>query len=364
MRTVAVPLNNGRPYEIVVGSPLESLGRSLGPLIKGRRALVVSAAPVARRYAKPLLNGLKAAGYAARLALMPDGERHKTLAVVGRLYREALRAGLDRRCPVIALGGGVVGDVAGFAAATFMRGVPLIHCPTTLLAMVDSSIGGKTGVDLPDGKNLVGAFWQPRLVWADLATLKSLPDRQWRTGVAEMLKYGWIDRRWDVGLDVATVDLKRIRTDLGLLESAVVKAVAAKAGVVARDERETNGERELLNLGHTFGHALETATNYRTYTHGEAISVGMAAAARLAAALGHLDPAGVAEIESTLSHWGLPVRARRKIARGKLMTAMSRDKKNVNGQFRFVVPTREGRARAVEGVPAARVDRTLREVGL
>ena len=358
MRTVAVPLNNGRPYEIVVGSPLESLGRSLGPLIKGRRALVVSAGPVARRYAKPLLNGLKAAGYAARLALMPDGERHKTLAVVGRLYREALRAGLDRRCPVIALGGGVVGDVAGFAAATFMRGVPLIHCPTTLLAMVDSSIGGKTGVDLPDGKNLVGAFWQPRLVWADLATLKSLPDRQWRTGVAEMLKYGWIDRRWDVGLDVATVDLKRIRTDLGLLESAVVKAVAAKAGVVARDERETNGERELLNLGHTFGHALETATNYRTYTHGEAISVGMAAA------LGHLDPAGVAEIESTLSHWGLPVRARRKIARGKLMTAMSRDKKNVNGQFRFVVPTREGRARAVEGVPAARVDRTLREVGL
>jgi 3-dehydroquinate synthase len=254
--------------------------------------------------------------------------------------------------------------VAGFVAATFMRGVPLIHCPTTLLAMVDSSIGGKTGVDLPDGKNLVGAFWQPRLVWADLATLKSLPDRQWRTGVAEMLKYGWIDRRWDVGLDVATVDLKRIRTDLGLLESAVVKAVAAKAGVVARDERETNGERELLNLGHTFGHALETATNYRTYTHGEAISVGMAAAARLAAALGHLDPAGVAEIESTLSHWGLPVRARRKIARGKLMTAMSRDKKNVNGQFRFVVPTREGRARAVEGVPAARVDRTLREVGL
>ena len=358
MRTVAVPLNNGRPYEIVVGSPLESLGRSLGPLIKGRRALVVSAGPVARRYAKPLLNGLKAAGYAARLALMPDGERHKTLAVVGRLYREALRAGLDRRCPVIALGGGVVGDVAGFVAATFMRGVPLIHCPTTLLAMVDSSIGGKTGVDLPDGKNLVGAFWQPRLVWADLATLKSLPDRQWRTGVAEMLKYGWIDRRWDVGLDVATVDLKRIRTDLGLLESAVVKAVAAKAGVVARDERETNGERELLNLGHTFGHALETATNYRTYTHGEAISVGMAAA------LGHLDPAGVAEIESTLSHWGLPVRARRKIARGKLMTAMSRDKKNVNGQFRFVVPTREGRARAVEGVPAARVDRTLREVGL
>lgn len=364
MRTVAVPLNNGRPYEIVVGSPLESLGRSLGPLIKGRRALVVSAGPVARRYAKPLLNGLKAAGYAARLALMPDGERHKTLAVVGRLYREALRAGLDRRCPVIALGGGVVGDVAGFVAATFMRGVPLIHCPTTLLAMVDSSIGGKTGVDLPEGKNLVGAFWQPRLVWADLGTLKSLPDRQWRTGIAEMLKYGWIDRRWDVGLDRTETDLENFKADTALQEHAVVRSAAAKAGVVARDERETNGERELLNLGHTFGHALETATGYRSYTHGEAISVGMAAAARLGRALGLLDAGEAEAVEENLSHWGLPVRARRPVPRRALWAAMGRDKKNVDGRFRFVVPTREGRARVVDQVPAAQVDRVLREVGL
>jgi len=363
VKRIPVALSEGRSYELVVGGRLASLGRELARLVKGRRALVVSAGPIARRYAPPLMRGLKRAGFRAHLALIPDGEQHKTLDAPRRLYGQALRAGIDRRCPLVALGGGVVGDVAGFTAATFLRGVPLAQCPTTLLAMVDASVGGKTGVDLAQGKNLVGAFWQPVLVWMDLSTLRTLPDRQWRTGMAEVIKYGLIaDRKLFEDLEAA--DPAAFRRDPRAVETIVARSAAIKAGVVARDERETRGLREILNLGHTFGHALETATGYTAYTHGEAIAVGMAAAARLGEALGTFPSENVARVDRLLERWGLPTRARRPLSRGKILRAMSKDKKTMAGRFRFVVPQGWGRARVVSGIPRERLERTLDAVGI
>jgi 3-dehydroquinate synthase len=363
MKTIAVPLTGGRGYEIHVGARLEGLGRTLRGRVAGRRALVVSSAPMARLYGPRLLRSLRAAGFAPALASVPAGESRKNLETVRKIYAACLAARLDRRCPVIALGGGVVGDAAGFAAATYMRGLPLVQCPTTLLAAVDSSIGGKTGVDLPEGKNLVGAFHQPRLVWADLSVLKTLPEKEWRTGMAEVVKYGLIaDAELANRLEALT--LSNLRGKPALLEDIVARCAAIKADVVARDERETRGLREILNLGHTFGHAVEAVTGYKAYTHGEAISIGMAAAARLAARLGLAPAPLAARTEILLARWGLPVRARRAPPRKKLLAAMSRDKKNRAGKFRFVVPTAWGRVRSgVEATPDV-LDKVLTEVGL
>ncbi len=356
-------LPEGRSYEVVVNAPLEDLGGPLAKAVAGRRALVVSAAPVARRYADRLLRGLRRAGFQAGLALLPDGESRKTLDEIRRLYGKFLKAGMDRKSVVIALGGGVVGDMAGFAAATYMRGLPFVQCPTTLLAMVDASLGGKTGVDLPQGKNLIGAFWQPRLVWMDLSTLDSLPVRQWRTGVAEVIKYGLIaDRKLLERME--EIDLPRLQRDRALQEDIVGRSAGIKADIVSRDERETRGLRDLLNLGHTFGHALESVSGYRGYTHGEAIAVGMRAAARLGAALGVFPREGVARVEGLLARWGLPLKARRRLPRGRILAAMGRDKKTVGGVFRFVVPEAWGRARVASPVPLTQVNAALEAVGL
>jgi 3-dehydroquinate synthase len=360
---IPVTLSGGKSHAIHVGAPLKGLGRALAKLISGRRVLVASPGPVLRRYGPALAAGLKAAGFDVRTAPMADGEKNKTLNAVAGLYRAALSAGLDRRCAVVALGGGVTGDTAGFMASTYMRGIAVAQVPTTLLAMVDSSIGGKTGVDLPEGKNLVGAFWQPKLVWMDLAVLKTLPDREWRTGLAEVIKYGLIsDRRI---LDIMrTETLDSLRRRPALLAEVVRRSAACKARVVSADERETKGLREILNLGHTFGHALETVTGYGDYTHGEAISVGMCAAARLGARLGTFRAADVPAVDALFERWGLPVRARRKAPRARLLAAMARDKKNVGGSFRFIVPVGWSRAKAVQGVPMEVVQSVLSEVGL
>jgi len=329
----------------------------------GPAALVVSVAPVARLYGKALMKSLQAAGFAPRLALMPNGESRKNLETVRALYRAALAARLDRNSPVIALGGGVVGDTAGFVAATYMRGVPLIQCPTTLLAMTDSAVGGKTGVDLPEGKNLIGAFWQPKLVWMDLNVLKTLPDREWRTGMAEVIKYGLIGDTGLLGL-LEKTSLDELKARRPLLEDVVARSAAAKARVVGRDERETLGLRAVLNLGHTFGHAIESVTRYKTYTHGEAIAVGMCAAARMSARLKTLPFAYVRRTEELFARWGLPTRAAKPLPRAKILAAMSRDKKAVAGKLRFIVPVRWGKAKVVKNVPSGVVNRVLSEVGL
>lgn len=353
----------GAGYDIVVGRPLQDLGRAAARSVSGRRALVVSPSPVARRYAAPVLAGLKEAGFAATLAVIPDGESRKNLDTVRRIYAQALAAGLDRKSVMVALGGGVTGDMVGFAAATYMRGINVVQAPTTLLAMVDSAIGGKTGVDLPEGKNLVGAFWQPRLVWCDLGVLKTLPEREWRTGMAEVIKYGLISDARILRI-VRSEILASLRGKPALVKELVSRSAAAKARVVSADEFETKGLREILNLGHTFGHALEAVTGFSAYTHGEAISVGMCAAARLAADLGTFKAADVPAVDEIFRRWGLPVRARRAVSREKLLSAMARDKKNVNGSFRFVVPTGWSKAKGVTGVPMDAVSAVLDAVGL
>jgi len=363
VKTISVPLSNGRSHRLVVGAPLEKLGAALSRVVTGRRALVVSAAPIARVHGAPLVRGLKKAGFAVSLALVPDGERHKQLRVVQTLYPQALAAGLDRRCPVVALGGGVVGDMAGFFAATYLRGVPVVQVPTTLLAMVDSAIGGKTGVDLPEGKNLVGAFWQPALVWMDPSTLRTLPDRQWRTGMAEVIKYGLIADKSMVKL-LERKTLADLKKDPRLLANLIGRSAAMKARVVSRDERETRGLREILNLGHTFGHAIETVTGYRDYTHGEAIAVGMCASARLGAALGAFPVSAVDRVDALFRRWGLPVRARRPLPRAKILHAMAKDKKTIDGRFRFVVPVGWGSAKVVSDVDRGTLDAVLSAVGL
>ncbi len=363
MKTIPVPLSNGRSHRLVVGASLEKLGPVLARLVTGRRALVVSSAPILRAHGAPLLRGLKKAGFAVTPAPVPDGERHKQLAVVQTLYPRALSAGIDRRCPVVALGGGVVGDMAGFFAATYLRGVPVVQVPTTLLAMVDSAIGGKTGVDLPEGKNLVGAFWQPALVWMDTATLRTLPDRQWRTGVAEIIKYGLIADKALFAL-LEKTSLANLKKTPRLLIGIIARSAAIKAEVVSKDERETRGLREILNLGHTFGHAVETVTGYRDYTHGEAIAVGMCAAARLGAALGAFPAAGVDRVDAIFKRWGLPVRARRPLPRARILHAMAKDKKTLAGRFRFVVPVGWGNARVVSVVDPRVLGGVLSAVGL
>ena len=363
MKRISLSLPEQRSYTIVVDAPLEELGAHLGSLVPGRKALVVSVPPVWRSYGPVTLRGLRRAGFQSSAVVIPDGESHKTLKTARRLYDHFLKAGLDRKSVVVALGGGVVGDTAGFAAATFMRGVPVVQCPTTLLAMVDASIGGKTGVDLPQGKNLVGAFWQPRLVWMDLSVLKTLPDRQWRTGIAEVIKYGLIA---DLKLlkRMEEVNLDRLKGDPGLQAEVVQRSVAIKARVVAQDERETRGVREILNLGHTFGHAVESVSGFRQYTHGEAIAVGFCAAARLGVLEGVFPRGGVSRVENLLVRWGLPVTVRRPLPRAKILGAMSRDKKTVGGTFRFVLPEAWAKARGVGNVPKAHVIEALRAVGL
>ncbi len=363
MKSVPVRLSGGKGYEVRVGASLSGLASALAKLVSGRRVLMVSPAPVARRYARAVMASLGRAGFQARLVSVPDGEKHKTLGTVQKLYKEALSARLDRKCAVVALGGGVTGDAAGFAAATYMRGVPVVQAPTTLLAMVDSSVGGKTGVDLPEGKNLVGAFWQPKLVWIDLSVLKTLPDREWRTGIAEVIKYGLIADRRILRL-MGTETLETLKRKPTLQAELIFRSVACKARVVSADEFETKGLRELLNLGHTFGHALESVTGYGEYTHGEAISVGMCAAARLGARLGTFKAAEVPAVDALFERWGLPVRARRPVSRHKLLASMARDKKNAGGSFRFVVPVGWSKAKGVSGVRLETVTDVLAEVGL
>jgi 3-dehydroquinate synthase len=363
VKRIRVSLKEGRSYNIVVGAHLQRMGGDLARLVSGRRALVVSSAPMARIYGERVLEGLRAGGFTPTLAMMPDGESHKSLGVVQRLYEKALAAQLDRGSVVIALGGGVVGDVAGFVAGTYMRGISFVQCPTTLLAMVDASIGGKTGVDLPKGKNLVGAFWQPKGVWVDLSTLATLTDRQWRTGIAEIIKYGLIADR-EIFEELEKEDLAFLKSNPRALESLVARSAAIKAAVVSKDERELTGVRATLNLGHTFGHAIESVSGYTAYTHGEAVAIGLCAAARLGARLGTFPFKAIHRVDALVTRWGLPARVHRPLPRAKILAAMARDKKTVDGGFRFVVPVGLGRAKVVAQVSLEMVVQTLAEVGL
>jgi len=284
---------------------------------------------------------------------VPPGERSKSLDRVAALYEAFARAGLERGRPVFALGGGVVGDLAGFAAATWLRGVPLVMVPTSLLAQVDSSVGGKVGVDLPRGKNLVGAFHQPRAVLIDTDTLATLPARELRAGLAEVVKYGAIgDRDFFQWLEDSLQAL--LDGDPAALVHAIETSCRQKAGIVMRDERE-DGERALLNFGHTFGHAIESATGYSLLRHGEAVAIGMVCAAWLSARLG-LAPAGDAiRLAALLEGMDLPTRVPEGIAPETLLGHMRLDKKAAGGRIRLVLWSGIGAAMVVDDVPDSEI---------
>ncbi len=347
-RVVRVELGE-RSYAIRIGfDMLEQAGPAIAELAKARRAVVITVPEVARRYAPRVERGLRAAGLKVRRLLVPDGERAKTLRHAAALYEELLAFDADRSTVVIALGGGVVGDMAGFAAATWMRGIPFVQVPTTLLAMADASVGGKVAVDLPRGKNLVGAFHQPLLVWMDLATLRTLPRRQRAAGLAEMIKHGAIRdaslfERFERDVE-AILDLEPGPT-LDVLE----RSCAIKADVVSQDEREA-GLRLHLNFGHTLAHAVETLTGYRRILHGEAVAIGMAFAARRSEALGYA-PAGTADrLAALLRRAELPTEAPA-FPRRAYLSALRVDKKRTDAHVRFVVLRGIGRADTVPLTP-------------
>ena len=348
------------PYTIAIGPGLLDDGGCLATSIRGRHALLLSDANVAPLYADGVEAALRHARPGLEIArfVIPAGEHEKTLARFGEAMDALAALGATRDAAVLALGGGVVGDLAGFAAACWMRGIDVVQVPTTLLAMVDSSVGGKTAVDLPAGKNLVGAFHPPRAVVADTRALRTLPDRELRAGLAEVVKYGAI---FDAGfldwLDANAVAL--LARDDAALGEAIARSCEFKADVVARDPRE-HGDRALLNFGHTFGHAIETEQGYAGTTgdglnHGEAVAVGMVMAARLSAVLGLAPMAEAGRLQALLQRFDLPTEVPVGLTSERLLARMRLDKKADAGGIRFVLWDGTGRARLVAGVDESAV---------
>ena len=351
LRRIEVALGE-RSYPVCLGKgSLAAAGAEIARRTGAGLAVVVSVPGVARRLAPALERSLRKAGLRVRRRGVPDGDRSKSLAVVERLYRRLLGLGADRATALVALGGGMVGDLTGFTAATFLRGIPFVQVPTTVLAMVDASVGGKVGVNLPEGKNLVGAFHQPRLVWIDVETLASLPRRQRAAGFAEVVKAAALgDARFFAQLERDAEALMAL--DPGRLLPALARAIAIKAEIVSKDEREA-GPRMLLNLGHTLGHAVEALTGFRSVLHGEAVAMGMVVAARRSEALG-LAPGGTAgRIETLLRRFGLPTEIPT-FPREAYLAALEVDKKRRDGRIRYVALRGIGRAETVS-LSAARI---------
>jgi 3-dehydroquinate synthase len=321
-----------RSYPIFIGAGAMAQAEELNRAIPARDVLLVTNTTVG-----PLYSDRLAAALAPRRCIeveLPDGETHKTLANVSRILDVLVANRLGRDACVVALGGGVVGDMAGFAAACYQRGIAFVQVPTTLLSQVDSSVGGKTGVNHPGGKNLIGAFHQPAAVFADTETLNTLPDRELRAGLAEVIKYGLIvDREFFDWLEAHAADL--LARDPDALTHAIKRSCQIKADIVARDERE-QGDRALLNLGHTFGHAIESATNYSSWLHGEAVGAGMLLAADMSKRLGWVSSTDVERVEGILRRFGLPVDVST-VSAGTLAEKMKIDKKVAAGRVRLVL---------------------------
>jgi len=354
MKILGVDLGD-RSYPIYIGAGL--LGRSdlLQPLIQGRQVMIVSNETVAPLY----LQALQAALHDCQVesVILPDGEQFKTLMVWNTIFDALLEARFDRGCIVLALGGGVVGDMAGFAAASYQRGVGFIQIPTTLLAQVDSSVGGKTGVNHALGKNMIGAFYQPQCVIADTRVLSTLDDRQLRAGIAEVIKYGLIrDREFFTWLEDNIPAL--LARDEVALAYAIEHSCQNKAEIVAADEHES-GVRALLNLGHTFGHAIETGMGYGCWLHGEAVAAGMCMAADLSHRLHRLDDEALARCLSLVERAGLPVMAPESLSVECLLELMAVDKKVQGGRIRLVLLDAIGQARVDGGYDPALLRETL-----
>jgi 3-dehydroquinate synthase len=351
-------------YDLIIGQSLAQFTGAFAALApKGTRVAIVCDAAVESRYASGLQRSLKHAGYDVHLLAIPSGERSKSLRQAERVYAFLAKSLIERKSWLIALGGGVVGDLVGFVAATYLRGIPYVQIPTTLLAQVDSSIGGKTGVDLAQGKNLVGAFNHPRLVWIDPRLLDSLPREHWRNGLGEVIKYG------------ATLDAKLFATLEKQIKTLVNGSAAAwpaiiarcaelKAKIVQEDPTETSGRRAILNFGHSVGHAIEAASDYKGYLHGEAIAIGMFVAALISQQQGLIEAVERIRLGTLLTKAGLPLRARAPIPRTRLMEFLARDKKVADGAVRFVLLKGIGEAAPGQTISPEVLDVALSTVGL
>jgi len=341
-----------RAYDIQIGSgTLGAAGEFVTTRCpSARHVVVITDKNVESVHAAEVIRSCAASELRIDQVVLEPGEATKSILQADQLWRVLLEFGTDRKSVVAAVGGGVVGDLAGFIAATYARGIAFVQFPTTLLAQVDSSVGGKVGVNLPGAKNMVGAFWQPHGVVIDIAALLTLPDREYRSGLAEVVKYGVILDEPFFDFLAANVDAINARqTDV--LGQIVARCCQLKADVVQADEREESGVRAVLNYGHTYCHALEAVTGYGTYLHGEAVAIGMLCASRLAESLGRIDAAATRRQYDLLVALKLPVEVP-DLDRQQLIDAMQHDKKTVAGQLRFVLPTRLGHVELVDGVPA------------
>lgn len=358
MKKISVHSSRGN-YSIYIGNRLlGKTGKILKSLDLQGKILIVTQQKIAAKYLPALRNSLK--GKKVAVHMVADGEPAKSEKELFKIYARLCAEGFERRDTIIALGGGVVGDLAGFTAATFLRGIAFVNIPTTLLAQVDSAIGGKTGINLKEGKNLVGAFYPPRAVISDIQTLKTLPERELRASLAEVVKYGVIrDAKLFSFLEKNAA--KILKKDPQSLEKIVQASAAIKAGVVSRDEHETKGERMILNFGHTYGHGFEQAGNYKKLLHGEAVSIGMVAASDLAERAGLFSKENFRRLVNLLKKLGLPVSAKSlQLSGPKILKAMHRDKKKKAGRLRFVLPKHIGQTVIQDNLPLAAVKASLR----
>ena len=367
---VTVALNNesqpNRSYDIAIAPhSLKDLGEQLAAIglgKKSKKALIVSNPVIYKHYGEIVVNSLASAGFDVAHLILPAGERFKTANSLQKIYDAALDHRLERSSAIIALGGGVIGDMSGYAAATWLRGIELVQVPTTLLAMVDSAIGGKTGINHPQGKNLIGAFYQPRLVWIDPEVLKTLPAREFRSAMAEVIKYGviWDRELFDLLAKCDRLDQLRY-VSAELLQTILYRCAKAKAEVVSKDEKEGN-LRAILNYGHTVGHAIESVTNYRLYNHGEAVGLGMIIAGAIAVDLELWSADEQAQQVAIITKTRLPQTLPADIDLDAIVAAMSTDKKVEAGKVRFILPTAIGAVTLSDRVTGDLVKQNLRKI--
>ncbi len=354
---VAIP---ERDYIIDIEPGLLTSPKALDTLQRlcGKSRLCIVTHPVLlKHYVTPLVEGLKQRGIEPFLHVVPSGEHRKTLATVAKMYDAFIEAKLDRKSLVVVIGGGVLGDAGGFAAASYLRGIRFVQIPTTLLAHVDSSVGGKTGVDLPQGKNLIGSFHQPSSVLIDPITLRTLPRRELCAGLAEVIKYGIIyDNAFFARVDALLPQI--LKRDMDALSEIIARSCEIKADVVRQDETE-QGLRAILNFGHTLGHALEAITNYRRYKHGEAIAIGMVAESRIGECIGQTSPDVTNALIHTLERAHLPTAFPSDITLEQILQVAQRDKKTIGGHLSFVLPLRIGEVNVRNDIPVAAIQSAI-----
>ncbi len=360
--TIRVELPTSQYNVVIQPQGLRQLGDHCQQLQLGNKIVVVSNPVVFKHYGQTIVDSLTAAGFAVTTCILPAGERYKNLASIQKIYDAAISQRLERSSTLLALGGGVIGDMTGFAASSWLRGINFIQVPTTLLAMVDASIGGKTGVNHPQGKNLIGAFYQPRLVMIDPEVLKTLPSREWRAGMAEVIKYGII---WDAELFQMLEQAGNLsqlsKVSPKLLAEILRRSAQAKVDVVSQDEKE-GGIRAILNYGHTIGHAIESLTGYKVVNHGEAVAIGMVAAGQLAVAADLWSASTAALQDVVIQNTSLPTTLPAGIKIDEIVTALSLDKKVQAGQVRFILPTKIGAAIVTDRVTNQAITKVLQSM--